>query len=315
MTLDEIIKDARSELNEPVNGGIFTDFELAALVNRGQDLIASKIIEADMNFFEQSDQTLAFTSGQEEIPLPAALWDRKITRVTRTDLTIPKQLTKIRFQDKERYHSSNVFSSGAFTDADVYYLRGNFIGLKPTPAFTYTPVNGVGNLLIHYIRMPHELHFCDIGAPTSTTGIIPVSTTGQPKMRAGRVSTTPNYYVGARIRFITPNYKSYGSEAVITAFNVNTRTITFSPAVDFSDVPCSVNYVQYVVLTPIPIEYHDILYQYVIWRGAKKKGDSGRESSAMNLWRTLMDNLIETIEPRTYDENVGVRPPVDQYLD
>lgn len=315
MTPDELLKDIRSELNEPVGGGAFTDFELMAWLNRAQDLVAAKIMEADQNFFEESDQTLALTADQEEYDLPAAIWNRKITLVTRTDLATPKPLTKIRFQDKNQYASSSVANFGTGSDGDVYYLRNNKIGIKPTPKSTYAPVAGVGNLLLNYLRLPHELHYSDIGSPTSTTGIIPTATVSSPRMRAGRVSTTPNYYIGARLRFITPGYKSYGSETVVTAFNVNTRVMTFSPAVDFSDVPCASVYVQYVVLTPIPAEYHDILYELVVMRAAKKKGDQARAAEAKDLLRTLWDNFVNTIEPRTFDENAHVRPPVDQNFD
>lgn len=315
MTLDEMVKDARAELNEPVNGGIFTDYELAAIANRGQNLIAAKIMEADQNFFEQSDQSIAFVAQQEEYPLPRAVWDRKITRVTRTDLSIPKQMTRIRFQEKEQHHSASVFMAGTLTDADTYYIRGNALGLKPTPQFSYTPVGGVGNVLVHFLQLPHDMIFSDAGSPTSTTCIIPTQTTTQPRMRAGRVNTTPNYYVNARLRFITPNFKSYGVETVVTAYNNNTRVLTFAPAVDFSDVPCSSSFVSFVLLSPIPDEYHDIVYQYMIWRGAKKKGDRAREQSAQELWRTLMDNFVNTIEPRAFDENQHVRPPIDGHLD
>src|SRR3989344_5361885 len=103
MTLDELITDIRRELNEPSATGYFSDSELAAYVNRGQDLMSAKIIESDQNFFEESDQTLGFVANQEEYELPAALWDRKITKVTRTDLSSPKQLSKIRFQEKDHY--------------------------------------------------------------------------------------------------------------------------------------------------------------------------------------------------------------------
>lgn len=311
MTPDELIKDIRNELNEPVNAGNITDFELMAWLNRAQELVAAKIMEADQNFFEESDQTLAFIANQEEYTLPAAIWNRKITLVTRTDLSAPKPLNKIRFQDKGQYSSSSVANFGTGSDGDVYFLRNNLVGFAPVPKSTYTPVAGLGNILINYLRLPHELHYSDIGSPTSTTGIIPVNTTGSPRMRAGRVSTTPNYYIGARLRFITPGYKSYGSETVVTAFNVNTRVMTFSPAVDFSDVPCSSVYIQYVVLTPIPAEYHDILYELVVMRAAKKKGDQGRAAEAKDALRTLWDNFVNTIEPRTFDENQHVRPPVD----
>lgn len=315
MTLDEIIKDVRSELNDPVNGGIITDFELAAWANRGQDLLASKIMEADQNFFEESDQTLAFVANQEEYALPAAIWNRKITLVTRTDLSSPKPLTKIRFQEKELYSSASAANFGSGADGDVYYLRNNFIGLKPTPKSTYAPVAGVGNILVNYLRLPHEMHYSDAGSPTSTTLIVPVNTVGSPRMRAGRVNTTPNYYIGARLRFITPGYLSYGQETVVTAFNVNTRVMTFSPAINFSDVVCGLVYVQYVLLSPIPVEYHDIIFQFVVMRGSKKKGDGARSAEAKDMLRTLLDNLVNTIEPRAYDENQHVRPPVDQNFD
>jgi hypothetical protein len=323
VTLDEILKDVRNELNEPLNNGMFSNFELTALANRAQDLIGGKIVEADQNFFEQSDHSMAFVASQEEYLLPNLLASRKITRVTRTDLSVPKQLTRIRFQEKEQYHSASVFMSGAVQDADVYYIRGSgrggsFIGLKPTPGFTYTPVAGVGNLLVHYLQMPHEMHMAVPKSLTSTSFIMPTNTTGAPPipiLQAGRVQTTPNYYVNANIRFIQDKYNSRGAEATITAFNVATKAVTFSPAIDFTDVGYGANDTQYVILSAIPDEFHDCVFQFVLWRAAKKKGDAARAQMAMEMWNTLLGNLQMTIEPRAYDENQHVRAPLDQHLD
>lgn len=305
MTLDELITDIRRELNEPSATGYFSDSELAAYVNRGQDLMSAKIIESDQNFFEESDQTLGFVANQEEYELPAALWDRKITKVTRTDLSSPKQLSKIRFQEKDHYHSASVFLSGSGTDGEVYYLRGNKMGVKPTPTTTIAT-----NLLIHYVFHPHELHWAEVGSPDSTTFVMPTATTGSsPLMKGGRVSTTPNYYVGARIRILGGTDR--GLERKITAYNVATRTAT----IDSAWTAGNVQHQQYVILSPVPLEYHDGLYQYALMRAAKKKGDVTRYEMASGDWARAWDTLVNTIEPRNFDENAHVRPPIDQHFD
>lgn len=305
MTLDEMIVDIRREINEPVAVGHLSDLEITAYVNRAQDLMASKITEADQNFFEESDQSLGFILNQEEYDFPARINDRKITRVTRTDLAQPKQLMRIRFQEKDRYHSISVFLSGSDIQGDVYYLRGNKIGIKPTPLQTIA-----ANILIHYIDLPKELHWADVGSPTGTTFIIPTATTGAaPIMRGGRVSTTPNYYIGSKIRILTGTDR--GLERTITAFDVATRTATINTAWTSANVSNQ----QYVILTPIPVEYHDGLYQYALMKSCKKKGDRERFSLAKDEFDRIWNSLINTIEPRSFDENQHVRPPVDQHFD
>lgn len=338
MIVTEFIQDIRSELNEPVNSGLVTDHQLVALLNRSQDLIYTKVVESDQNYFEDSDQSIGFIANQEEYQLPAKIWDRKISRITRMDLSMPKQLTPIRFQEKERYHAANVFLSGSDTDGDVYYLRDNFLGLKPTPKFTYTPngtVNqplGLGNILVHFIRKLPELHVAEALNPTSTTFTIPstagrASTLGTGVMRAGRCSTEPNHYVGCRLRFIGSAFQNpppqpgfidgdntRGAEVTVTAFNVQTKQITFTPALSFSTLGYA-SFPVYVVLSQIPVEHHDLMYQYVVMRVAKMKGDVERYGAARAVFNDLWMGLINTIEPRRYDENQHVRTPIDQHFD
>ena len=305
-----MIQDARRELNQPVNAGSISDHEFTAYGNHAQRLIASKIMEADQNFFEQSDQTLGFVKSQEEYLLPAFLWDRKITRVTRTDLSEPKQLHYIRFQEKEHYHSATLFSSGTALSGEVYYLRNNYLGLKPTPQSTIAK-----NILIHYLRLPHEMHLAQMKTVTSTTMTMPLATTGAaPLMQAGRLANTPNYYVGARLRVLANLIvNGRGFETEITAFNVSSRLATVDTAFP-SDI-ANGDHVQYVVLSAIPEEYHEIIYQTMLMKGAKKLNKKDVFAMAGENLRGLWENLVNTIEPRHFDENQHVRPPVDQHFD
>ena len=300
-----MVADIRREINQSADAGSVSNSELMAYLNRGQDLLITKIVEADANFFEESDQTLGFIANQEEYELPAALWDRKITRITRTDLTEPRQLSRIRFQEKDSYTSANVFLSGNATDGSVYYIRGNKIGIKPTPSLTIA-----ANILVHYVSMPHELHWAEVGSPATTTFVMPTATTGSsPLMKGGRVSTTPNYYVGARIRILGGTDR--GLERKITAFTVATRTAT----IDSAWTAANVQHQQYVILSQIPVDYHDGIYQYGLMRASKKLGDRERFQMAADDWARVWNSLINTIEPRAYDENQHVRPPVDQHFD
>lgn len=301
MTLDEIVVDIRREFDQPEAVGRIGNNEVAAFVNRGHELLSQKIVEADQNFFEESDQTLGFVADQEEYDIPAAVQDRKITRITRTDQSSPHPLRRIRFQEKDQYANTDVFNASSGIDGAVYYIRGTKLGLKPTPKTTIAT-----NIKIYYIAQPHELHWAEADSPTATTFRMPTATSGaSPIMKAGRVSTTPNYYIGAKIRVLTGTDR--GLERTITAFNVATRFATIGT----SWTQANISNQQYVILSPIPVEYHDLLCQYAIMKLSQKIGDTQRFQVAKEFWTNGMDSLINTIEPRSYDENQYVRPPVD----
>ncbi len=312
MIIKEMIQDARRELNMAVGDKQIADDELAAFLNRGQDIMASKVIEADMNFFEESDATIGFVAEQEEYNLPEEVRNQRISRISRIDLVTPKPLTRIRFQEKDQYSSTSILVAGGDTNAGVYYLRGQRIGLKPTPKITLT-----ANLLINYIRLPAELHWAEAESLTANTLIQPTEKAPDdpsPVLLAGRASSEPTYYVGTRLRFITLDKKSYGSTHEITAWDVATRKITFTPAVDLSDVSYG-EFLEYCILTPIPDEYHQGMYAYMMMQAADKLGDAARFKMAEKAFKVVMDNLDNTIEPRVFDENLHVRPPVDQHFD
>ena len=288
MTLDEMIADIRREINQPASDGFLSNHEIAAFINRGQDTMAARIMEADQNFFDESDQTLGFIANQDEYDLPARLQNRKLTLVKRTDVNLPDGLTidYMPFQDARRLYGV----SGPIADPLVYYLRNQKLGIKPTPRVTVA-----ANLLINYLMLPHELHWAQVDSPTGTTFRMPTSTVATPPyLKAGRISTTPNYYVGAKIRILGGTDR--GLERTITAFDVATRFAT----IDSAWTQGNVSNQDYVILTPIMAELHNLLYQLGLMKCAKKAKDREAYQTAKDEIAATW-GIIDTIIPRHQD--------------
>lgn len=297
-----MLADMRREYNQPSAEGYLSDHEMAAYINRAQDQIVTRILEADRNFFEDSDQSLGFISGQEEYDLPRQIWNRKITRVTQTDVNPPDgfELTYRPFQQAKREGGAG-WPAGQ--EASIYYLRDQKIGIKPTPQRTVS-----ANLLIHFLRKVQELHWAQVESPGATSFTMPTSTVATPPyLKAGRISTEQNYYVGARIRMIGGTDR--GLERRITAFDVATRIAT----IDSAWTPANVQNQDYVILTPIPDEYHQLLYKIALLQCGKKGRDAQAyqfsKSEAADLWM----QMESSIGPRHQDKSRHVPPPVDDW--
>lgn len=298
MTLDEMIADIRREINQPATDGFLSNHEIAAFINRGQDMIAARMMEMDQNFFEDTDQTLGFVANQEEYDLPAKVQNRKITLVKQTDVDLPdgRTLDYMQFQlAKKRYGVSSPIA-----DPAVYYLRGQKLGIKPIPK-----ANVSTNILIYFLMLPHELHHAQVGAPGATSFTMPMATTGSsPLLKAGRISTTPNYYIGAKIRVITGTDR--GLERTITAFDVATRVAT----IDSSWTPANVQNQDYVILSPIPPEHHNLNYQIGLMKAAKKAKDKEAYATAKDEIAATW-GLLDTVIPRHQDGPRHISLPDD----
>ena len=305
-TLDLYIADARSELNQISTGGNFSDHELTKWANRAQQIMASRIMEADQGYFEESDQSLGFIADQEEYDLPQLLLHRRITKITRTDLSERVPIDYIRFQERDHYQPTGVFYTGGQTDGRYYYLRGNKLGLKPTPKSTIA-----ANILIHYLQLPHDMYYGDVGATVTTTAfVLPTATSGSaPVAHGGRVSTRPSYYVNARIRMIEGT--NLGLEEKITAYNEATRTATVTPAWTVANVENK----NFVILSQLKDEYQQGFVHYMVMKGAKKKSDWPLYRAAKEEFTEVIELIDRDVSPRHTDENVHVRPPGDWDLD
>src|SRR3990167_3203728 len=174
-TIDEMIADCRSELDEPSSTGHVSNYELANFGNHGQRLMALRIMEADPNFFEQSDQSLGFIADQEEYDLPGLLANRRITKLTRTDFSDRQAIDYVDFRKRDQFQPNGIYASGNASEGRYYYLRGNKLGLKPTPTSTIA-----ANILIHFLQPPQDLLWAQVDSQSTTTFIIPTSTTATP---------------------------------------------------------------------------------------------------------------------------------------
>lgn len=306
-TLNLAIADARSLLNEPSGVGAVTDHELAKWGNEAQKMLATAIAAADSNFFEESDQSIGFTANTEEYDLPDVCKDRVITKVTRTDLSERVPIDKIRFQDRDMYQQSGLVYTGANGEGRYYYLRGNKLGLKPTPRSTIAT-----NVLIHYLQLPHDLMYGLLGTDaanvTTTTFKIPSSTTVAASLyiKAGRLHTRPNYYVNARVRILTGT-NGRGVERKITAWNVATGFATIDSAWTVADVHTQ----DFVILSPLKDEYKSAMFHYMLMMAGTKKKNPELYKLGEAEWSRVYKDLLETAQLRNLDGNTHVAPPAD----
>jgi hypothetical protein len=301
-TLNLAIADARSLLNEPSSSGSVTDHELAKWGNEAQKMLANAIQASDANFFEESDQSIGFTANTEEYDLPDVCRDRIITKMTRTDLSERMPIDPIRFQERDFYQQTGLVNG----EGRYYYLRGNKLGLKPTPRTTIAT-----NVLIHYLQLPHDLMYGLLGTDaanvTTTTFKIPSSTTSASSLyiKAGRLHSRPNYYVNARVRILTGNAR--GTERKITAWNVATGFATIDTAWTVADVHTQ----DFVILSPLKDEYKQAMFHYMLMMAGMKKKNAELYKMGESEWNRVYQALLETASLRNMEGNQYVHPPAD----
>lgn len=307
-TLDLMVADCRSLLNEPAGIGHGTDYEIAKWINRGQQILARQMMADDTGFFEESDTSLGFIKDQEEYDLPDVCRDRIITKLTRTDLSENREINFIRFQRKDRVQSTGIFYVSGTLDGLFYYIRGNKLGIKPTPTTTIA-----NNIELHYLQLPHDLLHADAKTPTTTTITFPTVTTGAaPILRAGRISTAPNYYVNARLRFIEGAQR--GLEVKITAWNSKTLVATITPTLTAGQVTDITNK-QFVILSPLPEEFQQACFYFSTMMMGIKKKNPDLISQGRAIWSEVYKQVEDSAEIRHLDENTHVEPPVDDVFD
>jgi len=293
MNLRDMIQAIRRRANQPTNSGLVTDSELAQYVNFGQDMVVNKIVEADEGYFEDQDSSLGFVADQREYDLPERVRGRVISLIERTDITSPVPLREIRFQDRERY-ARNSLNLLLGSDERFYYLRGQKLGVVPTPDSTIA-----NNLRLSFIRRPAELSYGTVASGTSTTLTLPATPT------AGTTWQIDDYYNSDSVYIVSGT--GAGQRRDVSDYVGSTRTLTLSSA--WSTTPDTTS--MYSFISPIPEQYHEILVAYAV-RAIHQK-DLNRDGIA--TWNetlgTLLGLLLTSIETRVTDEAKYIRSTND----
>ncbi len=306
-TLNQMIEIVRNRLNEPLANGYLVDTEIADWLNEAQDHYVNMIVEADMAFFEEINQTIVWVVGQEEYDLPFEVRNRKISSVLRTDLAAEIPLDNIRHNEAKQIAGvlPNVFARGG-----IYYLLGNKIGFKPTPQ----EAPPTSNIKITFVRKVAHMLWAAVGSADNSgpsgAGRFVVPNSGA-DLKAGRASTEADYYNHERIRLLTG--PEVGFEATVTAYDPKTRIVTLD--VPWPATPSTINTNEFVFLSPIPEEYHPLL----LWGASQSIPTKSRDSEMFALARAkaekLEKQLTNSIEPRNLDHSRHVRTAEDDYLD
>ena len=201
-------------------------------------------------------------------------------------------------------------SGQSIVQGGVYYIRGNKIGFKPTPQVSpSTP-----NIDITFVRKVAHMLWAEVGSADNGgaggVGRFTIPNTGAP-LKAGRASTEADYYNHERIRLITG--AEVGFEATVTAYDPKTRVATLDTA--WPGTPGDLNGNEFVFLSPIPEEYHPLLMWYATAFLPTKSRDSEMYALATKTMEELEEQLVNTIDPRAFDENRHVRSAPDDSLD
>ncbi len=306
-TLDQLIAIVRNKMNEPSQNGYAVDTEIADWLNEAQDRYVTMIVEADMSFFEEVNQTITFIIDQDEYDLPFEIRNRKISSVVRTDLAAELTLDRVRPQEAQQVTG---LLPQSIVRGGLYYLRGNKIGFKPTPQ--NAPASA--NIKITFVRKVAHMLWADVGSADNSgaggVGRFVLPNSGA-TLRAGRASTEAGYYVHERIRLITGD--EVGFEARVTAYDPKTRIVTLDAA--WPDTPSTIDGDQFVFMSPIPEEYHPLLSWYASGSIPTKSRDSEMFALGEAKMEKLEEQLKNTIEPRSFDENRHVRSAPDDFLD
>lgn len=291
-----MLSTVRIESNQPSASGEVTDSEIAHYVNRGQSLVALKIMQSDQKFFEQ-DETLSFVATQETYDIPRPFRDTRITLVERlnSDGSVAGELDRIRFQEKEDYA---IREAAAFNSPWVYYLRERKIGFRPIPSATESNA-----IRVYGIQLPHDLIYFKATTVAGSTVVIP-ATSDAANMLAGRNKIETDYYKNAE--FLCVAGTGIGTVVKGLSYVAATRTLTLTAAAAPIITGDSL-----VLLTKIPDAYHETLVSYAVAKIAAKGTDGERYKLAAEDFENQFSTMSSTIEPRTMDGPEVISYPGD----
>lgn len=292
MTPERMVALARTLLNEAGIQGFWGDAELVGYLALAQDHFASKVQEADQEYFSDTF-TLDWVAGQEWYSLPARARDRRLTNMERIDgaAAVPVPILPQRRADRYRPLPP---------DADRwYYLRANQVGFFPLPTVTQG-----GIVEVTYVRRLTPMQYGTFSAVNSATQQT-LRATGDAALK-GETLLEADLYRGARIALTGGT--GAGQERLITAWDPVTRKITvdsaWSPAPDGASV--------YEILTDIPAEFHEGLVKYALVQAAEKDEDS---TGMVATWKAdaglVIAQLVNTVQNRQVQEPEYVREVVD----
>lgn len=140
MIWSDIEGRVRSLLGESSSVSPITTQDLMNYANQIMSGIASVVLQADPDFFAESQMTLSYVAGQQEYSLTTTPLEIRFVEVT--DLGYNFELRRLDFTDKDKYPIQ--------AEPEAYYLRNAggtwVIGFLPAPWRS-----GTSNVLITYV--------------------------------------------------------------------------------------------------------------------------------------------------------------------
>lgn len=158
---NQLISNVRSMLNQPdANNSFWTDDELLQYLNDAIKRYFTIVIEYGQGQFTTTGR-LSITGGTETVALPdgSSVYDAIATSTLLPPFFMIKSVAKAVGNGYEMLEYQNNLTAGWSTNASsgtgympYYYLRGNSLVLRPSPAASET-----GSLLVEYVYFPYIL--------------------------------------------------------------------------------------------------------------------------------------------------------------
>lgn len=283
-----------------VNGTTIMD-----LLNRGQELLATRATERDSGLFEVSE-TIDFVAGTQEYDLPRPFWNGRIKLVESLDTSgeiAQSPILRVNLQDRARYNVRG--GVPGISERFTYYLRGQKIGFTPRPATSQSAA-----IRIWATQQPHDMFWgvlaSGAGADLSTTTFRLDAVAFTATVGGGNVPSLTDYLKNARVRLLAGG-SSRGVERTITAYNATTKVATIDSAWTVADVQNS----QFVILSGIPDQYHQAMVAFAVLQLAAKDVDESMRTAHEDTWRAAFESMSTAISPRAIDAPDYVMPPAD----
>lgn len=278
--------------------GEWSDSEILHWLNLADLHLVKKIVEADEQYFEDTDTSLGFIKDQLEYDFSSVFGGRvwKVTAVSRLDDNGDETFyfTVDQFQDQNQYQDQSI-ATLIIPYRDRFYIRGTKIGLLPTPQETKA-----NNVKLYFNVLPAKMHVGKCGAQPSSNVSTTFTMASSPILGSIRKHAT-DYYKGMKVQITSGTGE--GQIRTITGFNRSTLVATVDSAWDDGGTP-NTNSV-YEILPQGLEQYQEILELYAVL-GLMAKDDESYKSYN-RLYSEKFDDLINTIRDRQTSEPRRVR--------
>lgn len=280
-TVQDLISLARQYITEAA-AAFWGDDVLLTHANDEQLFLMQRILQAAPDYFDVTQSiSLAVDTAEYDLPL-GYMETNYVEYASSGDLNEDRVILPVLHQQK-RYIPSNTADINLSLRRTKYYLRRDKIGFTPTPAQARTVTH-------HYSRRLVPLHYGTATAGAASTITFPSTPT------VGNVSNIDDFYNYETIYIVSGT--GAGQIREISDYAGSTRVATVGTA--WTTQPDSTSV--YSLISEIPSEHHPILAVGTAIRALAKAAHKELPSSLTDLYNTMLETMIHTLEERQVQE-------------